>query len=582
MRRSRLLIVLFSYFGLAAYFLFVRSSVASADIGSERAYLESDKVQLASASNNGSPPYVSLKHQFDVRKYTLDVKPNLTSGKIKATTSIKIRSKEKGLKNIELNFVGDWKIKKVLVDGKTAKWEHDGVVLTIKLGKKADKGEYREVTVSYKGIPKQDPEFDLQIPTFWVKDGIYGHTHFEPFQARYFFPCFDEPSEKAEEGCEVIVTVPKDLTAVANGVLVTTKDKGKNKVFHYAHEYPIATYLIAFAIAPYEIINDKYKKIPVVHYVFAENKESVELDFGRVPRMMRYFSKFLGPYPFEKYGAAMINSNLGTMENQTISFTIPRTELGQREYECIVVHGLAHSWLGNAVTISDFHDKWLKDGLASYCEALWLERAEGIDARDERLTQFNYQYFHYEGIRITKGIEAQPLRSQDYITEHWCTWLVTHAKAAAVFHTLRWEMGDDNFFSSLKKLYSDNLYGYIDTTKLKNTMESISGKDLSDFFQSWIYSPGHPEFIISSSYKTVDDRLKSVITVEQVQGFTTTFPVTLLIDPDGDGATAAQRMFVSGRSTSFEVDVPAQAGAARIIDIPWLLMRDYTDWDYSD
>lgn len=550
----------------------VPASLADDDLASEGKHLDDESSSFVSNDDNGSPTYIFLKHQFDVRKYTLDVKPNLNSGKIKATTTVKCISDKKGLKKILLNFVGDWKIKKVMVDGKAANWKHNGYVLNIKLGSKFDSGVGFEASVTYKGTPQPDPEFHWEVPTFYVQDGIYANTHFEPFQARYFYPCFDEPSDKAEEGCDVIVTVPKNLTAVANGLLIETKEKGKKKIFHYSHKYPIATYLIAFAVAPFEVIEDKCGKIPVIHHVFTEYMERAEFDFERTPQMIRCFSDLFGPYPFEKYGMVMAHGSPG-MEHQTITFIPTIVVTGDRRVENGVAHELSHHWWGNAVTITDFRDIWLKEGLCRYCEALWLERAEGAEARDYRVQQFRSYYFTYDNVRRNNGEEPLAIYPRDYQTENLYRWRLTYSKSATVFHMLRWELGDKKFFKGLKKLYNDNLHGYVDGTKLKNTMESVSGKDLDDFFQSWVYSPGHPEFEISSSYKTVEGQLKNEIIVEQVQDFATTFPMTLLIDPDGEGALAAQRMFVSGRSTSFDVDVPAQAGAAQIIDTPWHVMR---------
>gem|GEM_PF-6393255 len=65
---------------------------------------------------------------------------------------------------------------------------------------------------------------------------------------RCWVPSWDQPYEKAEEGVEFEIKARADMEVVANGVLVDTQTVGTLKRWHYRHNYPIAPYLITFAI----------------------------------------------------------------------------------------------------------------------------------------------------------------------------------------------------------------------------------------------------------------------------------------------------------------------------------------------
>ena len=582
MKRSCLITGFLSFIFPVVSYLFPGSYNAKADPGSKISYLDSCKSGFASDAADGEPLYVFLQHRFDVRKYIINLKPNLDTGLIRATVTIEAISKKRNLDTIKFNFVGDWTIKKVLLSGKPAQWEHDGKVLSVKTGKSLAKDDGFDVTVKYKGVPSDDHDYyhTTKVPTFRVIDGQYARTHFEPFQARYFFPCFDEPSDKAEEGCEVIVTVPKDLTAVSNGLLVSTKEKGKNKIFRYSHKYPIATYLIGITIGQYVTIEDELNGLPLIHHVFPEYKEKAVRDFERFPEMIEYFSGLFGPYPFEKIGFVLVERG-PSMEQQTIIYWVKKAIRGDKEWEDGMAHELAHHWWGNAVTVSDFRDIWIKEGFATYCEALWYQYLYGDKNYDGRGFKDNVKgirsfYFWMRNRDLESGNpEPPPVYCPDYQSSTLYRWYITYGKAALIYHMLRWELGDDVFFEAMKKFISEHLHGYVTTADLRETLESVSSKDLCDYFQSWVYSPGHPVFRISNTYKTVDGQLRAVITVEQVQEFDTVFPMTLLIDPDGKGKTPAQRRYISSRSTKFKMDVREhkKQRPAEIVDVPGLLMK---------
>lgn len=44
----------------------------------------------------------------------------------------------------------------------------------------------------------------------------------------------------------------------------------------------------------------------------------------------------------------------------------------------VVVHELAHQWMGGSVGTASSQDAWLREGLPTYVEALWTARHQGV------------------------------------------------------------------------------------------------------------------------------------------------------------------------------------------------------------
>src|SRR5690606_29977382 len=80
----------------------------------------------------------------------------------------------------------------------------------------------------------------------------YVVTQMEPLGARYTFPGFDEPSFK--QPWEITLIVPEDDVAVANSAEVKTETLGDGwKKITYARTEALPSYLIAFAVGPWDV-----------------------------------------------------------------------------------------------------------------------------------------------------------------------------------------------------------------------------------------------------------------------------------------------------------------------------------------
>jgi len=178
----------------------------------------------------------------------------------------------------------------------------------------------------------------------------------------------------------------------------------------------------------------------------------------------------------------------GGMEHQSLT-TITRAWLqGNKLYEDGIAHELSHQWFGDLVTPSDWNDIWLNEGFATYCEALWEEHGQGLEARRLRLANAAAVYqFEYQ-------IDRYPLTSPPPEFRFTPT---VYYKGAWVLHMLRREVGDTHFFDILRRYLEDFSYGNVTTDDFQAEAELVSGRDLDWFFDQWVREQGYPVFTYS-------------------------------------------------------------------------------------
>ena len=424
------------------------------------------------------------EHNFDVLHYEFDWKIDFDSRTIHGHASIEVLSLINGLNKITLHLADNLKITKVTQGKFSIDFIHHNNLLDIYLVQSLNKNEKTEIEIFYYGHPQEGLNFSYHqdYPIIWSLD--------EPIGARYWFPCYDHPSDKAT--VEIRVTVPADMIVASNGKLIDIITNNDNTVtYFWKEDYPIATYLISISATNYEIFRNFYlsgkgKNMEIVYFVYPEDIVLAQEDFSVTPSMVEFFSNLFGEYPFleEKYGMAEIPGSTA-MEHQTCT-SYPSTLItGTHKYDWIIAHELAHQWWGDLVTLSDWPDIWLNEGFATYSDALWHEHIYGFEGLKSRMADFKNIYFTHH-----KGSE-HPIYNPP--SGHlFCA--IEYEKAAWVLHMLRFVVGDSKFWRILRRYAILYAYGNASTNDFQHVCEEIYGENLDWFFNEWIYESGYPVY----------------------------------------------------------------------------------------
>ena len=448
------------------------------------------------------------------------------------------------LASVNLDFVG-FSIASVTVDGAPATFTrtNGARTLAITLPNAYAAGATFAIDVTFSGRPLIDDE--------GLGFGFTDHgaaTFAEPEGARLWYPCKDRPSDKALY--EGFITVPSSYVVASNGRLVDVADSGSTKTYHWIESHQIATYLIDFAISNYAIIDDALGDLPVQHFVYPEIENDARRDFSRTPEMISTFQERLGvPYPFEKYGHALFENFGGAMEHQSCTSYGAPLITGDNRYDRVVAHELGHQWFGDFVSPAEWEEIWLNEGFASWMEYLWTEHADP-EFLPQLMAGREAYWEDYEDTVASYALYNPP-RERLFGT-------TIYQKGGWVVAMLRYQIGDDAFFTGMRNYLLAHAEGNATTGDFRAAMEAASGQDLAPFFDQWVYSTGYPRYDTSWTARAVPGGMyQTDIRIRQTQQGSTTYTIPLEVEAaSNDGTTYRTRVAVDSSNTIVSVCTP--------------------------
>jgi aminopeptidase N len=240
--------------------------------------------------------------------------------------------------------------------------------------------------------------------------------------------------------------------------------------------------------------------------------EVAQGSFARQGEILDFLADNFGRYPFSASGGIVDDlEGVGfALENQTRP-TYSRDFFGDSiSGDSVVVHELAHQWYGDSLAVEAWQHIWLNEGFATYAEWLWSEH-EGLGTAQE-----NFDFF-YSAIpaespfwTVTIGDPGPDLLFDFSI----------YARGAMTLHQLRLRVGDDDFFKILRRWASSQAGGNVTTDEFIALAERISGQELDDLFQTWLFTPGKP--VLADAAISATNAVAATAAINAVAASTTT------------------------------------------------------------
>jgi hypothetical protein len=277
---------------------------------------------------------------------------------------------------------------------------------------------------------------------------------------------------------------------------------------------------------------------------------------GIVADIVRLYAGIVNDAPYESLTVAMVEDDVPgghapgyfaminnpppisafTWRNDPASF--------QNFPEFFMAHEVAHQWFGQAVGWKNYHEQWLSEGFAQYFAALYAKERRGEPAFREILRQFRrWTLEDSDQGPVSLGYRLGHIKNESRVFR-----ALVYNKGAGVVHMMRRLVGDEAFFRGLRRFYTENRYKKAGTDDLRKAMEQESGRDLSRFFERWIYDSTLPRVKFSSAV----DGQELVVRFEQT-GDVFDLPVTVTINYT-DGKTAEHVVLATEQAT--EVRLP--------------------------
>ena len=312
----------------------------------------------------------------------------------------------------------------------------------------------------------------------------------------------------------VTLHAPQDSCPVllANGNCMATGDEEGG--WHWARwedPYPKPAYLFAMVASDMAVVRDQYRTasgrdVALEIYVAERDTGACAQAMDSLKRAMRWDEEVYGrEYDLDRYMIVATDSfNMGAMENKGLNIFNAKYVLASPEtatdsdyqgIESVIAHEYFHNWTGNRVTLRDWFQLSLKEGLTVFRDQEFSadQNSRGVqrigDVRRLRAAQFPED----------AGPLAHPVRPDAYAEINNFYTATVYEKGAELVRMMHTLLGKVPFRKGMD-LYFERHDGHAVTIEdFVAAMEDANQRDLSGF-RRWYGQAGTPVLRATGSY----------------------------------------------------------------------------------
>jgi len=361
-------------------------------------------------------------------------------------------------------------------------------------------GDTIDVTVYYGGHPQMDASgwggfyFDSDsLAAYNLGVGFAADPH---NYGRAWFPCIDDFVDRATYDCKIRVNALSKV--VCGGLLISENDNGDStKTFHWQLSNPIPTYLASVAVGHYAQISDVYhgidRDIPIELYIRPQDSIKAIGSFVNLKSALQIFENRFGPYRWQRIGYVGVSFNSGAMEHATnIAYPDAIINSGSITYDDIMSHELSHHWFGDLTTCSTEGDMWLNEGWATFAQFIFFEGMYG----DVYVKNY-IRTMHKQVLQMAHNVDGAYWALFGIPTAlTYCN--TVYDKGAIVANNLRAYLGDSLFFNAMKSFLTTRNFKDVSSIQLRDYLTAYTQKDMTNFFDNWVFTGGFPHFSVDS------------------------------------------------------------------------------------
>ena len=501
-------------------------------------------------SNSLNLGQIAQTEKYDVNYYKLNLNMTNTSTTLSGYAEMKATAIA-AIDTVLYELFSSLSISSVSLNGTNVPFTRAGSA--VKIAANLSPGTSFIIRTNYSGTPPTAQTNPLggsgmsnATSPSWGNEVVWSLS--EPFCAYEWWPCKQSLTDKADS-CDVFITVPNSCKAGSNGVLTQVVNLGNGSSrYEWKHRHPIDYYLISVAVAEYVEYNvfanpvGAPAPILIQNYIYnnPQTLPNFQADIDETVDFMELFYDLYGPYPFEdeKYGHCMAPFS-GGMEHQTMTtqgFFNP----------ALTAHELGHQWWGDYVTCASWCDIWVNEGFASYSEQIMLENLyPGQEVQNMQSVHNNVMSQPGGSVWVLDSLNEARIFSGR----------LTYDKGAALVHTMRYMLNDDQlFYATLKNFLSSKAFGTAFGVDVRDAFAQASGINFTPFFDEWYFGEGFPTY--SVQWKQLgNDALVQISHTASAPNVTPTFtnPIDLKFVRPGNTDTTI-RFDITSNSNLFQIN----------------------------
>lgn len=439
---------------------------------------------------------------YDVKTYRWDVTVFPKSKKIGGKMTITFVPTQ-NQKSFMFDLQKRMKIKSFKCSINEATLKHKNDLLFLDFKKEVNPNQRIELTISYEGKPAS---IVGEGPLRWEvdkKNRPWISTTTEGIGPHFIMPCNLLLKDEADS-VWINVTVPKGLVVSANGRLKNIKKNKHTSSYNFEVTNTMNIYNISFNVGHFVTLKKNYTDINGIDrliecVVLDYDKEKADKFYNQAPIVMKAFEEMFGEFPWWNDGCKFIQSNFEAMEHQSGIALGSDYRLDWKDFNMTLVHELAHEWWGNNITAYDYCDAWMHEGLATYAEALFIEKMYGKSDYEKKIGYF-----------INSTYNQIPIRKKcNVLYSSWINYSDQdiYDKGALLMHSLRVQVNNDSlFFNAIKRFQKKYAQTNIDAQQFIKGFNNLLGADYSTLFDLYLNETPPPILLYYVTNEELENR----------------------------------------------------------------------------
>ncbi|MDD5355346.1 MAG: M1 family aminopeptidase [Candidatus Omnitrophica bacterium] len=333
--------------------------------------------------------------------------------------------------------------------------------------------------------------------------------HNEPdyiFQIPYF-------SEAATY--EINLTLLKEYNvAFAGDLLKEQANAGETKTLFIESKVPLREFSLAISRDYEKFVSDSGGlAINSFYLKGSESSAKKAAEFAR--SLIEYYSRKFGPYPYRQFSIAPVylgyggNQCSGMIFMDTRLYSLPKFLI--RYFDYIVSHETGHQWWYNVVGNNKYKEIWLDEGINVYWLSKYVQDKYGPEAKVLDIPQWLellVPNLYFEQTRFSRyyyitrrNMDSSVVKELPDFYAPGDIFAIAYGKGAGILYMLESLIGEENTLKAMKKYFSDFSFKNATIKDFIKICNDTAGKDLTWFFNQWLYTPDACDYRISKVNK---------------------------------------------------------------------------------
>ena len=366
-------------------------------------------------------------------------------------------------------------------------------------------------TFSVETVVTTVPEMNTQLSGLYKSGSMYcTQCEAEGFRRITYFP--DRPDNMATFKSVEITADEKEYPALlSNGNLISSTVNGGRKTVVWSDPFPKPSYLFAVVAGNLGSVKSTFvtsegRKVEIGIFSEKGNENKLDWAMDSIKRAMKWDEDtFNLPYDLDIFNIVAVSDfNMGAMENKGLNvfnsalILADKNTASDDDYgriEGVLGHEHFHNWTGNRVTLRDWFQLTLKEGLTVFRDQQFSgDMGSPAVTRIENVKGLRGRQFAEDA-----GPMSHPIRPESYIAMDNFYTSTVYSKGAEVIRMYYTILSPEGFRKGMDLYFARHDGNAVTCDDFRSAMSDANDFDFTQF-ERWYTQSGTPQVTYDYEY----------------------------------------------------------------------------------